>query len=65
MERIQVNLKGEQPSECSHEPDAHTIVFASQTDLICDVSCGKCGRSGSFRVDPTSIQWEATSKWEE
>ena len=47
-----------EPSECSHEPDAHTIAFASQTDLICDVSCGKCGMSGSFRVDPTSIQWE-------
>ena len=46
-----------EPNECSHEPEGHTITY-SGSELICDVSCSKCGISGSFQVTPDDINWE-------
>lgn len=42
---------------CAHEPEGHTVTYSGD-DLICDVSCRKCGASGSFIIEPSDINWE-------
>lgn len=42
---------------CDHQPDEHTFSY-SGSDLIIDVNCRACGMSGSFRVEPSDINWE-------
>lgn len=44
------------PNECIHEPEGHTVIYSGER-LICDVSCRKCGMSGSFIIDPNDINW--------
>lgn len=41
---------------CAHEPEGHTVSYSGET-LICDVSCRKCGTSGSFSINPEDINW--------
>jgi hypothetical protein len=59
----------DQPQDegCKHEPDFGTITPAecvvdyhgrvNPEDMVCDVSCRHCGRSGSFPIPVEDIQW--------
>jgi len=50
--------------QCEHEPDPSDIRPADGagynrgTDWIVDVSCRKCGRSGSMRIDPAAVDFD-------
>jgi hypothetical protein len=49
---------------CDHEPDPASVRAADGegrnrgTDWIGDVTCKKCGMSGSFRIDLDTIEFE-------
>jgi hypothetical protein len=51
----QTGFQKRQP--CKHEPDWSTVTPAQGADEIMDISCKKCGASGSFPVDVEDIQW--------
>lgn len=45
---------------CAHTPDFSTARHAdgtSRDEGIIDVTCKKCGASGSFHVDPTEVNF--------
>lgn len=52
-----------QKQACQHDPDPRTIQPADGTgrgkdvDFIVDVTCRKCGISGSVRLNPEDIDW--------
>jgi hypothetical protein len=41
---------------CEHEPEGHTVHYSGER-MLCDVTCRKCGRSGSFVVTSDDIDW--------
>lgn len=49
--------------ECEHAIDPHSIRAANEAGLhtertaLIDVTCKKCGTSGSIRLHPEDIQW--------
>jgi hypothetical protein len=41
-----------------HQPDPATVTHGGDApDGALDVSCRRCGRSGSLRLDAEAIQW--------
>jgi hypothetical protein len=40
-----------------HLPDFNTILMADDTLGVIDISCSRCGRSGSVRINPEDINW--------
>lgn len=41
-----------------HYPDISSVTRDSDApDLVLDVACVHCGRSGSFTLDPTEVSW--------
>lgn len=48
---------------CDHEPDP-ACIHAVDDDvdeegrIVVDVKCRKCGRMGSYGIDPAKLEWE-------
>jgi hypothetical protein len=51
-------------TNCQHEADPLSLSFPEEArgdeflHFVVDVTCKKCGLSGSVRIDPKEIQWE-------
>lgn len=41
-----------------HIPDPDGISVPSGVQFVVDISCLKCGTSGSTRIDPDAIKWD-------
>lgn len=58
-------------AKCVHEPDPADIKPADGagrdrgTDWILDVTCKKCGRSGSIRIDPADVDFDDEAEEED
>ncbi len=48
----------EKRSDCEHEPDFETVQPVREMPGVVDISCRKCGLSGSSTIDPADIQWD-------
>lgn len=46
-----------QDKECEHAIDRQSLVLV-EGELIVDVKCSHCGRSGSVYLAPDDAQWE-------
>ena len=45
------------PEGGEHVPDYTAVTVADGMPGVVDVPCLNCGRSGSARIDPDTIQW--------
>lgn len=44
-------------ARCEHTPDWRSVTPADDLDDVFDVTCGKCGLSGAFRVLAEQVDW--------
>ena len=47
----------EEEEGCDHEPEGHSVQYSGSESIV-DVTCRKCGMSGSFRVAAVDVMWE-------